>query len=73
MFRFLSIVLSLSFLAFVVFAQTETIPDPAGSPDSVVVNVTTDPDTGEPTTSIMFVLLLLRVRMRLLSYSISLL
>jgi len=53
MYRVLYDLLSLLFLLVPVLAQTLTIPDPAGTTNSVVEVVSIDPDTGEPVTSII--------------------
>jgi len=54
MYRVLSGLVAISFLLIPVLAQqTLTIPDPAGTTNSVVEVITVDPDTGEAVTSII--------------------
>jgi len=53
MIRLLSLAYFVSFLLVSVFAQTQTVPDPNGGPNSIVEVVTIDPNSGEPTTVIL--------------------
>ena len=56
MFRLLFGILVLSFLfGSALGQQTETVPDPAGSTNSVVEVISIDPDTQEVTTIILSV------------------
>jgi len=53
MYRVLSDLFSIFFLLVPVFAQTLTVPDPAGTTNSVVEVISIDQDTGEAITSII--------------------